>query len=72
MVPLLVMLLLSMLRIRVKLLAGLLAFAAAGSGQEFRPQIPKVWDEAALADFEVPLAKRDRSPGTWVPANTMP
>lgn len=31
-------------------------------GQEFRPQIPKVWDDEAVERFEVPLVERSRSP----------
>jgi hypothetical protein len=50
------------MRFGVKVLAELLTLVAVGSGQEFRPEIPKVWDDAASAGFEVPLAKRDRSP----------
>jgi hypothetical protein len=34
----------------------------ACSGQTFRPQIPKVWDDEAVERFEVPLADRSRSP----------
>jgi mono/diheme cytochrome c family protein len=51
-----------MMRISVKLLAGLLVIVALGRAQEFRPEIPKVWDDEAVAGFELPLAQRDRSP----------
>ena len=30
--------------------------------QEFRPEIPRAWDDKAVEGFEVPLAQRDRSP----------
>ena len=45
-----------------KLAAIFLTFAAAGDAQIFRPEIPKVWDDKAVEGFEVPLARRDRSP----------
>jgi hypothetical protein len=32
------------------------------SAQEFHPDIPKAWDDKAVARLEVPLALRDRSP----------
>jgi hypothetical protein len=35
---------------------------AAAFGQEFRPDIPKVWDDAEVTRFELPLVARDRSP----------
>src|SRR5579862_4843482 len=44
---------------------------SGGSGQpgvdanpaaEFHPDIPKAWDDEAVATMEVPLAERDRSP----------
>jgi len=41
-------------------LSGLLATAAAA--QEFKPDIPKAWDDKEVERFEVPLAQRDRSP----------
>lgn len=37
-------------------------FLAISSAQEFRPQIPNVWDDHEVERFEVPLAQRDRSP----------
>lgn len=48
--------------LRVKSLVGLYMFVVVVSGQDFRPEIPKVWDDAAVAGFEVPLVNRDRSP----------
>lgn len=42
--------------------------AAALSAQTYRPQIPRTWDETALADLAVPLAHADASP-THVPAD---
>jgi hypothetical protein len=50
------------MRFSISSLAGLLVIVAGGSGQEFRPEIPKVWDDQAVAGFEVPLAQPDRSP----------
>ena len=42
---------------------ALLAVAALGAGERaFHPDIPKVWDDAAVASMELPLAQRDRSP----------
>lgn len=41
-------------------LAGLLAPAAVA--QEFKPDIPKAWDDKEVERFELPLAQRDRSP----------
>jgi hypothetical protein len=39
------------------------AIAAFGAGDPpFRPDIPKVWDDQAVATMEVPLVQRDRSP----------
>lgn len=47
--------------IRVLLvLAGLLA--PAGRAQEFKPDIPKAWDDKEVERFELPLVQRDRSP----------
>lgn len=40
--------------------AGLLACVAPA--QEFKPAIPKAWDDKEAARFELPLAQRDRSP----------
>jgi cytochrome c553 len=39
-----------------------LILACVLPAQEFRPDIPKVWDDQAVRDFELPLAQRDRSP----------
>lgn len=39
-----------------------LLLVAAGWGQSFRPEIPRVWDDEAVERFELPLAQRDRSP----------
>ena len=36
--------------------------AASCAAQEFRPQIPRAWDDKEVERFELPLAKRDRSP----------
>ncbi|HKE28146.1 MAG TPA: di-heme oxidoredictase family protein [Bryobacteraceae bacterium] len=38
------------------------AIAQMGQAQTFRPDIPKAWDDAEVARFEIPLAQRDRSP----------
>jgi len=34
----------------------------SSSAQEFRPDIPRVWDDNAVKDVELPLVQRDRSP----------
>jgi len=39
-----------------------LTVVCSSSAQEFRPDIPRVWDDAAIKDVELPLAQRDRSP----------
>ncbi|MBS1858690.1 MAG: hypothetical protein JST11_25190 [Acidobacteria bacterium] len=41
-------------------LASLLALPALP--QEFKPDIPKAWDDKEVERFELPLAQRDRSP----------
>ena len=41
---------------------AILAAAASCSAQDFHPDIPKAWDDAEVARFEMPLAQRDRSP----------
>ena len=41
-------------------LLAVIAFAAGDP--PFHPDIPKVWDDEAVATMEVPLAQRDRSP----------
>jgi hypothetical protein len=33
-----------------------------GNAQAFRPEIPKVWDDGAVADFQLPLATPDATP----------
>src|SRR5215469_3491542 len=38
------------------------AIAEMGQAQTFHPDIPKAWDDAEVARFEMPLAQRDRSP----------
>lgn len=38
------------------------AAALAAGDPPFRPVIPKVWDDQAVATMELPLAQRDRSP----------
>jgi hypothetical protein len=49
---------------RILLVAGLAAGVLAPLllAQEFHPDIPKAWDDAAVKGLEVPLAERDRSP----------
>jgi hypothetical protein len=50
---------------RIRLYAVAIAFAAIaemGQAQSFHPDIPKAWDDAEVARFEMPLAQRDRSP----------
>jgi mono/diheme cytochrome c family protein len=41
---------------------GIFAVCGLAFGQEFRPQIPRAWDDSEVARFELPLAVRDRSP----------
>ncbi len=41
---------------------AILALACSCPAQEFRPDIPRVWDDSAVKDFELPLVQRDRSP----------
>lgn len=43
-------------------LATLTVGALGGDDPPFHPDIPKVWDDEAVATMEVPLAQRDRSP----------
>lgn len=38
------------------------AIAEMGQAQTFHPDIPRAWDDAEVAHFEMPLAQRDRSP----------
>jgi hypothetical protein len=47
------------MRNSISLLALLVTTAAA---QDFRPDIPRTWDDQAVETFELPLAQRDRSP----------
>ena len=37
-------------------------FATSALAQSFHPEIPKAWDNKAVAGLELPLAQRDRSP----------
>jgi len=37
-------------------------FALVAFAQDFRPEIPRVWDDKEVERFELPLARRDRSP----------
>src|SRR5436190_18279720 len=46
----------------VSLLLGSLLRAAQPAAQPWKPDIPKVWDEAALADWATPLAGLNRRP----------
>ena len=41
---------------------AILALACSSPAQEFHPDIPRVWDDSALKNFELPLVQRDRSP----------
>jgi mono/diheme cytochrome c family protein len=42
---------------------AVLASINLGAGQsDFRPEIPKVWDDKAVEGIDLPLAQRDRSP----------
>ncbi|MBL8178123.1 MAG: hypothetical protein JNK48_25840 [Bryobacterales bacterium] len=45
----------------IRLTAGL-AMAGMILGQQFQPQIPKVWDENEVHTFELPLAQEEYSP----------
>jgi hypothetical protein len=47
------------MRNSISMLALLVTTAAA---QDFRPDIPRTWDDQAVETFELPLAQRDRSP----------
>jgi hypothetical protein len=40
----------------MRIAAGLLVLVVAASGQGFKPEIPKVWDEEAVERFQLPLA----------------
>jgi hypothetical protein len=50
-----------MKRIQFLLAVGLVLVLTA-SGQRFKPEIPRVWDDEAVERFELPLAQHDRSP----------
>lgn len=39
-----------------------IGFAAVAAAQTFHPDIPRAWDDKEVAQFEGPLAQRDRSP----------
>jgi mono/diheme cytochrome c family protein len=41
---------------------ALLALACPFVAQDFHPDIPRTWDETAVRDLELPLARRERSP----------
>lgn len=43
-------------------LTWLTVAALAAGDPPFRPKIPRVWDDEAVATMELPLAQRDRSP----------
>jgi hypothetical protein len=40
----------------------MLALSLCCHGQDFRPEIPRAWDDKAVEGLELPLAQRDRSP----------
>ncbi len=46
----------------IRAACAMLAFCDSIGAQNFRPDIPKAWDDAGVARFETPLAQRDRSP----------
>ena len=46
---------------------AILALACSSPAQEFHPKIPRVWDDSALKNLELPLARRDRSPRYMTP-----
>lgn len=41
---------------------AILCLCFVAFGQEFRPEIPRAWDDHEVQGFELPLAVRDRSP----------
>src|SRR5260221_8927 len=50
-------------RMRACLVGGaILGVAGLGFAQDFRPEIPRVWDDKEVERFETPLAQRERSP----------
>jgi cytochrome c553 len=40
----------------------ILIVSGAAAAQDFRPDIPRAWDDQAVEDLELPLVQRDRSP----------
>ena len=54
----------------ITLLSGVTHFVSAAepSAPAFRPVIPKTWDDAAMAELEIPLANSSASP-KQVPAD---
>src|SRR5215471_7789215 len=42
--------------------ATILTLASLALPQTFHPEIPRVWDEREVGQFELPLAQRHRSP----------
>ena len=42
--------------------SAILSLTSIVFAQDFRPEIPRVWDDKEVAGFEMPLAQRDRSP----------
>jgi hypothetical protein len=47
--------------IRLSVLLSIAAVLAAQSEKTFRVQIPRTWDDAAMADVELPLARAEHS-----------
>jgi hypothetical protein len=45
-----------------RVLCFVIVALCSSPAQEFRPNIPRVWDDNAVKKFELPLAQRDRSP----------
>src|SRR5262252_8446598 len=43
-------------------LLSLSVVSVVSTAQEFRPSIPRAWDDRESAAFELPLAQADRSP----------
>jgi hypothetical protein len=37
-------------------------FAFTAAGQSFHPDVPRAWDDGAVAAFQMPLVQRDRTP----------
>ena len=42
--------------------SAILGVAELGFAQDFRPEIPRVWDDKEVERFETPLAQPERSP----------